>query len=268
MPDSIVFLGTGGDISVVGKQQRASGGIIVKTDEAQFHIDPGPGALAIANAVGVNLRENTAILVSQNRTIHASGVNEVIAAMTLNGLDKHGVLVANESTAKGDIVSKFHKQLLEKTISLAPGKKAAVLDTEIHALKTDHTDPTSIGFKLFTPKFILSYTSDTKLKNEIIDQYKKSDILIINCVHPFDASAKDSINSIGAARIIVKIKPKIAILTHFGSRMLAAKPLYEARMIQKQTGVQIIAAEDGMRIDPVSYSANAKQKTLRWYSKV
>ncbi len=263
MPDSIIFLGTGGDISVVGKQQRASGGIIVKVGETQLHIDPGPSALRMAQTAGVNVRENTAILVSQNRSIHAAGANEVISAMTHNGLDKQGVLIANESTLKGDLISSFHKGLLEKTISLAAGKKAAVEDIEIQALKTIHTDPSTIGFKLLTPKFVLTYTSDTTLKKEIIDQYKKSDILIINCVHPFGTKPKDSLCSDCAVRIIKQAQPKLAVLTHFGSRMLAAKPLYESREIQKQTGIQVVAAEDGMHIDPMSYSAQLKQKTLR-----
>jgi len=267
MSDGIIFLGTGGDISVVGKQQRASGGIIVRVGDTQLHIDPGPGALAIAKAAGVNIRGNTAVLVSQNRTIHASGANEVIAAMTLNGLDKHGVLVANESTMQNDLISTFHKQLLEKTITIKPGKKAAVEDIEIHALKTLHTDPSTIGFKLLTPKFVLTYTSDTRIKKEIIDQYQKSDILIINCVHPSGAKPKDSLSSDDALKIISKVKPKLAVLTHFGSRMLAAKPLYEAREMQKQTNLQVIAAEDGMNIDPVNYSVNRKQKTLNIYSK-
>ena len=48
MQAKIIFLGTGGDSIVVGKQLRASGGIILQIDDNQFHIDPGPGALVRA----------------------------------------------------------------------------------------------------------------------------------------------------------------------------------------------------------------------------
>ena len=64
-----------------------------------------------------------------------------------------------------------------------------------------------------------------------------------------------------------KAKPKLAVLTHFGNKLMNTNPIYEARDIQKETGVQVIAAEDGMNIDPVSYSANLKQKTLNLYKK-
>ena len=42
-------------------------------------------------------------------------------------------------------------------------------------------------------------------------------------------------------------------------------PLYEARKIQKKTGIQIISAKDGMVINPISYSSGLRQKTLKMY---
>ena len=47
--------------------------------------------------------------------------------------------------------------------------------------------------------------------------------------------------------------------------MLKADPLYEAREIQKKTGVQIIAAKDGMVVNPISYAAGLRQRTLTMY---
>jgi len=44
---SIIFLGTGGDEYVVGKQLKGSGGIIVRVEGYQFHIDPGPAATSL-----------------------------------------------------------------------------------------------------------------------------------------------------------------------------------------------------------------------------
>ena len=47
--------------------------------------------------------------------------------------------------------------------------------------------------------------------------------------------------------------------------MMKADPLNEARELQKLTGVQVLAALDGMSINPISYSADAKQRTLQGY---
>ena len=64
---------------------------------------------------------------------------------------------------------------------------------------------------------------------------------------------------------LINKKPKLVIMTHFGIKMLKADPLYEARKIQKKTGIQIISAKDGMVINPISYSSGLRQKTLKMY---
>lgn len=267
MEAKILFLGTGGDIAVTSKQKRASGGIIIQVDECQFHVDPGPGALVQAARHGINVRDHTGIIVSHSHLGHCNDVNALIAAMTLNGIDKHGILVANESFLKSGFLTEFHQKCVEKIIPATPGKKIAIENTEIRALKTAHGDEQAVGFKMFTPKFILSYTSDTTYKKELVEQYSKSDILILNHKHPFKTKKPDGLASEDIIKIIKKTKPKLAVLTHFGNKLMNTNPIYEARDIQKETGVQVIAAEDGMNIDPVSYSANMKQKTLNLYKK-
>ena len=105
---NIIFLGTGGDSNVVGKQIRASGGIILQVEDDQYHIDPGPGALITAKDAGINLRANTALFVTHNHLRHANDVNAVIDAMTYGGFDKKGVLVANNTVINGaKIINRF-----------------------------------------------------------------------------------------------------------------------------------------------------------------
>ena len=265
MESKILFLGTGSEIAVTGKQTRASGGIIIKTEDCQFHIDPGPGALVRAAMHGINVREHTAIFVSHEHTAHCSDVNALVSAMTLNGFDKHGVIIAADSFMKNNHLTEFHKNCVEKIIVANPGKKIGVESVEIHALKTSHNDQSCIGFKFFTPKFVLAYTSDTKYDKDLIEQCKKSDILILNVPFPFKTKDPKTLSSDDAVKIINKARPKLAIITHFGSKMLATNPIYEAREIQKQTKVQVIAAEDGMVLEPTSYSAGMKQKTLNLF---
>lgn len=267
MEAKILFLGTGGDIAVTSKQARASGGIIIQVDDCQFHIDPGPGALVQAARHGINVRDHTAIFVSHSHLGHCNDVNALIAAMTLNGIDKHGVLVASESFLKSGFLTEFHRNCVEKILPAKPDKKIAIENTEIRGLTAEHTDPDTVGFKLFTPKFVLSYSSDTAYKKELVEQYSKSDILILNHTHPFGTKKPKTLSSDDVIKIINKAKPKLTVLTHFGNKILNTNPIYEAREIQKQTGAQVIAAEDGMTIDPISYSADMKQKTLNLYSK-
>jgi len=266
MEARILFLGTGGDIAVTSKQTRASGGIIIQVDDCQFHIDPGPGALTQAARCGINVRDHTVIFVSHPHLGHCNDVNALIAAMTLNGIDKHGVLVASESFLRSGFLTEFHRNCVEKILPAKEGKKIGIENIEIRALATEHDDE-AVGFKFFTPKFVLSYSSDTAYKKELVEQYSKSDILILNHTYPFGTKKPKTLSSDDVIKIINKAKPKLTILTHFGSKLINTNPIYEARDIQKQTGAQVIAAEDGMTIDPISYSADLKQKTLNLYRK-
>ncbi len=270
MSSQIIFLGTAGDHFIVGKQQRGSGGIIIKGDDYQFHLDPGPGTLTSAKHFGVNLRETTALLVSHAHINHANDVNAVISAMTHNGLDKYGVLVASESVVDGceginPVLTDFHENCVEKVLTPKPGQKIGIGNIEIHALHALHNDPCTIGFKLFTPHFVLSYSSDTKYSKDLIEQYNGSDIIILNVPYPFRTDMRDILDSDAAVKILEKARPRLGILTHFGKKMFNADPLCEAREIQKKSGVQVISAKDGMVINPLSYSAELRQKTLNLY---
>jgi len=50
-------------------------------------------------------------------------------------------------------------------------------------------------------------------------------------------------------RIINELKPKVAILTHFGMSVWRAKPWQIAQRLSAKTGVRVIASRDGMRFD-------------------
>ncbi len=266
MDSGILFLGTSGEISLTGKQLRGSGGIIVKTKECQFLIDPGPGTLSRAAEYGINLRENTAILISHAHMNHCNDINAVIAAMTHNGLDTRGVVITNPTVMEQNLITPFHQKCTEKIIVTQPGKKIGIENIEIQTTDADHDDPQTIGFKIYTPKFLVGYTSDTKYSKELAEQYKKTDILIINCVH-LDKTKEKQLTIEDAIKIIKIAKPKLAILTHFSKKLLTSEPIYIAREMQKKLKTQVIAAEDGMHLDPVSYSAHLKQKTLNLYRK-
>ena len=269
---SIIFLGTGGDSQVVGKQLRASGGIILQVGDDQFHIDPGPGALVMAKEAGINLRANTAVLVSHNHLNHCNDINAVIDAMTYGGFDRNGILVANKTAINGTanyepFLQKRYKDFLERFIALEAGRKVGINDVEIVALKAKHSDPNAIGFKFITPEYTLTYSGDTMYSVEAVEEYENSNVLILNV--PCLKKEEDRYNLCkeDAIKIIQRVKPRLAIITHFGINFVKADPVYEVREIQKETNVQVIAATDGMIVNPLSYSVDQGQKTLYKYAR-
>lgn len=261
----IIFLGTGGDAFVVGKQILASGGIVVMSGETQLHIDPGPGSLVKAKEYAVDIRLNTAVLVSHAHMNHCNDVNAVIEAMSFAGLDVHGVLVCNSTLFYGydttkPVVTDHHRRWVERCLVLEPRQKIGINDIDIHATLTKHSDLKGIGFRICTPDFSLGYSSDTELFDELADEFKDVDILILNVPYPCNAAAHQNLCAADAIQLLRKVKPNLAIITHFGIKMLEADILNQVRDIQKQSKVETIAAKDGMAINPLTYSVNVRRK--------
>lgn len=268
----IIFLGTAGDATTVGKQIKASGGIILQIDDSQFHLDPGPGALIRATEYGVNLRNNTAILCSNNDICHCNDINAVIHAMSLGGLDIHGVFVGNKSVINGTettlpYLSSQHRNFVERIITLEQGQRVGINNVEIKATTAKSKDEHAIGFRILTSNFSLGYSSDTGYTKELIGELKDVDLLILNVPKPNDMVDNFNLCTHDATRIVQEIKPKLVIITHFGIKMLESDVIGQARFIQKETKVQTVVAKDGMVINPISYSVNLRQKTLNLFQR-
>ncbi len=270
MQPKIVFLGTGGARFVVAKQFRATGGFVLQYGNEQIHIDPGPGALVRARQFDVDIEKNTAVLVSHDHLDHCNDVNAVIDAMTKGGITKKGVLIAAKPVVKGTkdkypYLTTYHAKCIPKIVIAEPGKRTSLNNISITPTKAKHDAPGTVGFKIITPKFTLGYTSDTDWFRGIEKEYKGCDIMIIDNLRCFGKKYKGHFSSAETVKLLQKVKPKLAIIQHFGMTMLKANPVYEAREIQKKSKVQTIAATDGMHVDPISYSAKSGQTTLSNY---
>ncbi len=259
----ITFLGTAGSSAVASKQLRSSGGIVLEVEDLQFHIDPGPGSLLKAKEYGISLQHTTAVLVSHNHINHCNDLNAVVDAMTHGGIEHRGVVMGSKSVLQSQedshpFLTKYHQNLLEKVIPLEKNHKVGIELVEINALSAEHTDPTALGFKFFCPKFTLAYSGDTKLTPKLLEEMAGSDIVILNVPYPGEKGTGMNLDTNAAIHIISTVRPRLAILTHFGTEMLKADPIEEARQVQRITGVQTIAARDGLKITPEPYGQQYK----------
>lgn len=271
MQSRILFLGTAGHHSIYAKQIRASGGILLQTRGYQIHIDPGPGALLQLNNYKINVREHSALLVSHAHLNHCNDMNILLSAMTYHGFDKQGILITNETVVNGfekitPVLTAFHRKFPERLMVMKEYQKVALDTLEVHALPAFHNEPHAIGFKIYTPDFIVSYSGDTKYHKDLLEVYKDSDILILNVQHPFGSKEPEGLSSDDVVKILEKVQPSLCVITHFGPKMLKENPVYQAREIKKLTGVQVVAAEDGFEVSPDSYAAISKQKRLTSFS--
>jgi ribonuclease BN (tRNA processing enzyme) len=92
--------------------------------------------------------------------------------------------------------------------------------------------------------------TDTKFFPELPNLYR-GEILIVHVVRlePVGDVPIEHLSIEDVKAIIRKAKPKLTILTHFGMTMIKAKPWVVAAELEKELGLKVIAASDGLKID-------------------
>src|SRR3989344_9675913 len=183
--------------------------------------------------------------------------------MPHSGIEQRGILLASKPVVHSvdhhhPFLTTYHQGLLERIIPLEKDHKVGIELVEINTLSAEHTDPYALGFKFFCPKFTLAYSGDTKLTPKLLEEMAGSDIVILNVPYPGEKGTGMNLDTNAAIHIISTVRPRLAILTHFGTEMLKADPIEEARQVQRITGVQTIAARDGLKITPEPYGQQYK----------
>jgi phosphoribosyl 1,2-cyclic phosphodiesterase len=250
----LVFLGTGGGRFATITQKRRTGGIRFLSKSLNMHLDPGPGALIYSLETGLNPQKITAVLVSHRHPDHYTNAEILIEAMTRGMLKKrgtvaapHSVLFGNEET--GPAISRYHQKMPEKVIEVKPGVVFHVGDKRIVATEAKHTDIDAVGFRFETPEVgDIGYTSDTEYFEGVGKAYEGVRLLILCVMRPSGNPWMGHMTPEDAIKIVEKVKPEMAVATHFGMKMIFSGPNRQVKLIQEKTGVPTLAASDGMRL--------------------
>jgi len=267
---NIILLGTGGGRFATITQKRRTAGIRIISEDLNFHLDPGPGALVYSINEGLNPQKLNAVFVSHCHPDHYTDAEVLIEAMTKGTTKKRGVLVASRSVLHGNetglnsVVSKYHQQMPERVIEASPNKKFQIGNINVSVTEARHTDPDTVGFRFETSEFgSFAYTSDTEYFEGISKYYEGIRLLILCVMRPAGKPWKGHMTTNDAIKIIEEAHPEQAVLTHFGMQMIFKGPAREAKLIEKETDVPTIAAKDGMQIrfgETISLQKSKKAK--------
>ncbi len=249
----VKFVGTAGARFVVIKQLRSSGGMWLSVGKTNLYIDPGPGALVRCLSSKPKLEPSSldGILLTHKHLDHSGDVNIMIEAMTDGGFKKRGILFAPRDALEDDpVVFKYVKEFLEKVIILKEDSEYQIGEIRFSTARRHQHRVETYGINFDTSPYSLSLITDTKFFPELTNIYK-GDILILHVVRykPINDEPIDHLSLDDAKTIIKKVKPKMAILTHFGMTMIRAKPWVLAEALEKELGCKVIAASDGMKLD-------------------
>jgi len=249
LSDTITFLGTAGARFVVARQFLASGGAWLSLGGTQILLDPGPGSLVQAARRKLDPTKLDAIILSHKHLDHSGDINIMIEAMTDGGTKKRGMVFAPADALNQDpVILSYLRSYPENIQALIEGGCYAINDVSFKTpVRHEHRVET-YGFIFQTPRHTFSWITDTRYFDHLATHYE-GDLLVINVVRLNPGTPIDHLALPEVKIIIEELKPRIAILTHFGMTMWRAKPWELAEELSEETGVSVIAARDGMRFD-------------------
>jgi len=247
--DTITFLGTAGARFMVARQLTASGGIWLSLGGTEILVDPGPGSIVQSTKRKFGADKLSAIILSHRHLDHSADINIMIEAMTQGGFKQHGWLFAPADALGAEpVIYSYLRDYLDGIEVLEEGKSYSV-DNVSFTTPIRHVHPVETYGMLFKAAgHTFSYIADSRYFDGLCQSYA-SELLIINVVL---MEAKEFIAHLSipdTEHIIRELKPKAAILTHFGMGLWQAKPWEIAQRMSEQTGVRVIAARDGMKFD-------------------
>ncbi len=248
------FLGTGGGRFATISQKRMTGGFrIDEIDGKNIHVDPGPGALVRSHQFGLNPRKINMLLVSHCHTDHYNDAEVLIEAMTQGMTKRTGHVIASDSVINGagelgPSISKYHQSKPEISV-LKPGDVIKEKNISIRGTKTNHGDPTCVGFNINYKGFNINYTADTEYFPELAEEHAGADILIGCVIKEGERRIKGHLRTLDFEELVNEVQPQIAIMTHLGVNLIMNNPFKNTRLITKNTGVRTIAATDGLTMN-------------------
>ena len=249
----IKFIGTAGARFVVTKQLRSSGGVWMSVGETNLYIDPGPGAPVRCLKSKPKLEPSTldGILLTHKHLDHSGDVNVMIEAMTEGGFKKRGLLFAPEDALEEDpVVLRYLRNYVENVIVLKESAEYRIGEISFSTAQKHRHRVETYGINFKIKPHSLSLISDTKFFPDLPNLYR-GEILIIHVVRlkPVVDEPIEHLSVEDVKTILKKAKPKLTILTHFGMTMIRAKPWEVASELEKELGLKVIAASDGMKLD-------------------
>ena len=255
--DELKFLGTAGARFVMITQFRSSAGTVLSLNGTTVLIDPGPGTLVkfASNKPKLSPAKLSGIILTHKHLDHSNDVNVMIEAMTEGGFKPRGVLLCPSDALKnqGDaVVLNYYKGLLDRIETFKEGGSYVVGGLEIQTPKRHvHGIVETYGLNIKVQggdATTVSFIADT-LYFDGLEEYYDGDVLVMNVAMYKTREGVDHLCVKDAKKIIETRKPKVAILTHFGMTMLRNKPWGIAKQLSEETGVDVIAARDGMNFD-------------------
>ncbi len=253
----VFFIGTGGGRVNLVRQLRGTGGFRIN-GSLNFHVDPGPGALFNSLKYKQNPEKIDVLVVTHAHIDHCNDAQLMIEAMTEFMNMKKGILVGSRNVLEGGkrydrVVSRYHQQGVKELHVMEQGKEIELevggKKARMQGVEARHDERSVFGFKLWMDGKVIGHTSDTEYFDGLGELYRGCDLLVVNNLKPTDDGIPDHLKTEDTIEILKEARPKKAVITHLGMKLIMMPPELEAEKISRESGVETVAARDGMKYE-------------------
>ncbi|MHB8141633.1 MAG: MBL fold metallo-hydrolase, partial [Vulcanimicrobiaceae bacterium] len=198
-------------------------------------------------------RELDAILLSHKHLDHSGDVNVMIEAMTSGGFRKRGVLCAPQDALSGEFVVLPYAQRFPERIEVLRPSAGPYRIGEVDlftSLAHQHAVET-YGLHFRHGDMRISYLPCGRYFDELAEDYARAapDVLVVNVLRFADGMDVDHLTWEDAQSLVERVRPKVVVFQHFGTKMLERDPSRLAVDLEDRLGLRVIAADDGLELD-------------------
>ena len=237
--DELIFLGFGGARFNVVSQYHPTGGIILRMNGVQVHVDPGPAAIFYAQLAEVNPEETRVVVATHDHTDHVVDVPVMLEAMHGGNMQRRvGTLISTPDYIAN--LHSYYRNLLENIIALTPGSKCVIRgQPEINVVATPAVhdeNVATIGVKFYSGDYCIGFTSDTEVFPAFTSTYADCDILVCNVLRPENYHCDRHMTTNEVLPYLEDLHRhhalKVVVLTHLGARWGSdrIKPVIDAQL--------------------------------------
>ena len=250
--NSLTFLGTGGGRVVVFRQIRHSGGMWLNLEGINILIDPGPGSLIRIFERGFDTKDIDIIVVSHRHLDHSADLNSVIESASESTKKPKDLLIAPYDVVEGEdpILLKYLRKAIKEYIPLEENKEIPYREIKITGkIKHIHQGAQTYGIEFHSKNKKVVYVPCGKFFEGMLQGYSEgADIMIFNTTFPERMEGYYHLSVEDVELMIERYRPKLAVITHFSIPMLKADPEKLAAKMSRKTGIKVVSAYDGMRL--------------------
>jgi ribonuclease BN (tRNA processing enzyme) len=254
--DSVKLLGTAGARHVMARQLRYSAGTYLQMSGQRLLLDPGPGTLVrcARSRPRIDPTALDGVVLTHGHIDHSGDVNAVLDALTAGGLSRRGALYAPRECLEGPsaVVLTYVRECLAQEVALAPTATYSLGALRFRTSPTLQHPMETYGLVFEAEgRPSVGFVTDTRYFGGLADVYRGVDLLIVNVVLLRHTPGRDimHLSLPDAEQIIFEVRPRKAVLTHFGMTMLKAKPRELAAAMSDRLGLEVVAASDGMTVE-------------------